>query len=156
MREKYRKGSMVGVVRGGTLALLCLGLVACGGGGNNGGGGGGGGTVTQPPVPTRQRIANGTFNLPPGAVFIQEFIVNRTGTADARVNWTSPGNDVDIALVRGRCLTGTCGQLLAADVTLGKPAVVQQSNLAPGDYSLLIENLGPGGEAGSYELFFTS
>ena len=102
----------------------------------------------------------GSFQLGPLQFAVVSFRVDRAGTLASRVDWGNPNNDIDTAIIRGRC---TVDQLIAeaagcneaaavvTDEGLAKPSVVSPS-VSVGDHTLIILNWGPGLDTPSYRL----
>ncbi len=150
-----------------TVALAAVaGLEACGGGG--------GGGVTGPSGsggPTRTLLGSQNWQLTSPAqaqaagfgldMWAAPITTNVAGALEAIVDWTSAGNDIDIAIVRGNCtpqqgLANACGTPVAESTsTTAKPERVTAAGLAAGSYTLLIANFGPGQESGTLQVFLT-
>ena len=138
---------------------LALSLAACGGGG-------GGGpttttvtTVATPPPP--QVVAQG-IGLALEAEFVGRVPIttSRAGSLKATVDWTFAANDIDVALVRTNCtfdqfVAGQCQILAISASATAKPEVIQADGAAAGDYTLFIENTGPGDETLSFQVVLT-
>ena len=148
------------VLAGALGCALTLLLTACGGGGGDGptttttvt-------TVATPPPP--QVVAQGT-GLSLETEFAGRVLVTttRAGSLKATVDWTFAANDVDVALVRTNCsfdqfLAGQCQILAISASTTAKPEVIQADGAAAGDYTLFIENTGPGDETLSFQVVLT-
>jgi hypothetical protein len=168
-------GSMAGwrVLRKGvalaSAVAMCGTLLGCGGGSD----GGSNPMGSSPPPPQRRLVTNGTFELTDpntasavsGGVlnvdfFVVPFNVNASGTLEASVNWTFAANDIDIVIVQGNCtidlvIADACGAELAVGVTLAKPETAR-ATVSSGPHTLVIINLGPGSESGTFEVFLTS
>jgi hypothetical protein len=72
---------------------------------------------------------------------------------DITVDWISPLNDVGFALFRGVCSTVPCGGDIVGVVRNPhvKPRVISHA-LTAGDYTVRVDNLGPGAETVRYEV----
>ena len=138
---------------------LALSLTACGGSSD-------GPTptpmVTPPPTPPPpQVVAEGT-GLSLEAEFIGRVPITttRTGSLEATVDWTFAANDIDVALVRTNCsvdqfFAGACQVLTISASTTAKPERIRVDSAAAGDYTLFIENTGPGDETLSFQVVLT-
>jgi len=91
---------------------------------------------------------------------VVNFSVDRAGTLSSRVDWNNANNDIDTALVRGRCTAAQvvaeapgCNEAaaIATDDSLSKPSLLSPS-AQPGDHTLIIFNFGPGADTSSYRL----
>jgi hypothetical protein len=146
--------------------MLCGTLFGCGGGG-------GSNPMASTPVAQRRLLTSGTFQLTdPATAFastggllssdfaVVPFNVGTAGTLDASVNWTFASNDIDIAIVQGNCtleqaVADNCGTELVTGVTVTKPETVRTS-VSTGPHTLVLLNLGPGSESGTFEIFLTN
>ena len=118
----------------------------------------------NPPGPTAPSnvpsVVQGSAQLSPFQFAVINFVVDRPGTLASRVDWSNANNDIDTAILRGRC---TVSQILneapgctetatiAIDETVARPSVLSPS-VQGGDHTLLIFNFGPDAEAATYRL----
>lgn len=95
----------------------------------------------------------------PGNRFIPFTLPRDASQIDISVDWTSVLNTVDVVLWQGSCSgTSLCGGLQflpLPSVTGFKPVRKSTPNLSAGEYTLRIDNLGPGAETVRYEVRFT-
>ena len=139
------------------LLVGVAGYSGCGGGSDRPSGGG----ATNPTAPSNApSIVQGTVALEVFQLAVLNFSVNGAGTIFSRVDWNTANNDIDTALVRGRCTVTqvlaeapgcTETAAIATDDTLNKPSVLS-AVAQPGDHTLLIFNFGPGADTTSYRL----
>jgi len=138
---------------------LALSLTACGGSSD-------GPTptpmVTPPPTPPPpQVVAEGTgLSLEAELIGRVPITTTRTGSLEATVDWTFAANDIDAALVRTNCsvdqfFAGACQVLTISASTTAKPERIRVDSAAAGDYTLFIENTGPGDETLSFQVVLT-
>ena len=126
---------------------------------------GGGGSVTGPPPPASVTtvVAEGAFDgvSPGGGVAVPSFSMTRMGTLDIRVNWTSPSNNLDIALARSPCtpdqfLALTCSIVGLSESTTAKPETLSLPNTVVGTYRLFVSHRGTTVESITYRVELTS
>jgi hypothetical protein len=153
-------------------ALALVILPACGGGGGNGP------TtppVTQAPSPVRTLIVQGGFSLvgiaeaqrqgAPADYVRHEFTTAGTGTLEVNADWTFSSSQMLVGVVRGFCsfdqidaaLNGgavACPEV-DGDFPSPKPARLTITNLAAGNYTLIIANITNNNESGNYQVFLT-
>lgn len=95
----------------------------------------------------------------PGNRFIPFTLPRDASQVDISVDWDSVLNAADVFLWQGTCSgTTTCGglQFLPLPSVFGvKPVRKSTPNLSAGEYTLRIDNLGPGAETVRYEVRFT-
>jgi hypothetical protein len=93
------------------------------------------------PAPGQQRSVFASFSLP------------APGNVDVTLDWVSPLNDVSLVVFQGTCSTVPCPGSIAATVRDDhvKPRVAS-NRVAAGEYSIRIDNLGPGAEACRYQV----
>ena len=100
------------------------------------------------------------FSLEVFQVAVLSFSVDRAGTLSIRVDWNNANNDIDTALLRGRCTVDQvvaeasgCNEaaVIAIDDSLDKPSGLSPSVQA-GDHTLVMFNWGPGADTSSYRL----
>ena len=118
-------------------------------------------------VPTETTVlAQGDFLLPPSdgsggglvrATKAVRFTSTTAGTLHAQVDWTSPSNTVTVGLYPGGCTAEQLAVGACASVSEGSaPGKTAESRLslysAPQAYVLGIRNLGPGDEAGAFQV----
>jgi hypothetical protein len=88
------------------------------------------------------------------------FATTAAGRVDVVVDWTSPLNTIDMSGYEGRCdAVGRCGRIvMTTRVTGVKPlsATFDSPRLPPGEYTVRIDNLGPGEETVRYEVRLTA
>ena len=118
----------------------------------------GGGSPTTPssaPSAIQGTIALGVFQFA-----VVHFSVDRAGTLSSRVDWSNSTNDIDTALLRGRCTVDQvlgeapgCNEAAAvvSDDSVNKPSVFSPA-VQSGDHTLIIFNWGPGADTSSYRL----
>jgi len=129
--------------------------------------------MSSTPLPQRRQVTSGTFQLTdPTTAFLSTggllntdfavvpFTVSAAGTLDASVNWTFASNDIDIVIVQGNCtldqvIADACGTELVTGTSVTKPETVR-TTVSSGPHTLVIINLGPAAESGTYEVFLTS
>lgn len=155
----------------GALSRIALGcflavLPGCGGGG----GGSPTGPTTLPPVTAV--VAQGTFHLTDAptaalggqicdAFVLVPFTTTATGTLEVTVDWSHSTNNLDIGIERGTCstcdalLAGKCVDFAGSDSATAKPETLSISSVPAGTYTLGVGNVGPGREAGSYQVLLT-
>jgi hypothetical protein len=80
------------------------------------------------------------------------------GRADMALDWNSPQNGLDFVLFEGTCTVHPCaGRLLLSPGVFGvKPLPMSYADLAPGEYTLRIDNTGPGADTARYEVRLTT
>jgi hypothetical protein len=114
---------------------------------------------TPPPAPSPSTI-QGSVSLAAFQFAVINLVVDRAGTLSSRVDWASSNNDIDTAVIRGRCSVTqilseapgcTEAATVAIDETTTRPSVLSPS-VQPGDHTLIIFNFGPGTETASYSL----
>ena len=139
-------------------ALLAAALPGCGGGG---------GSVTAPPVappspvPVTTVVQEGTIDgLPANNVVWGNFQTSQGGRLEVIIDWTSPGNNLDVFLTRGLCdpdqlLAATCIVMGTAESPTAKPERVTVDGAVNGLFTLFVVNLGPGTESFSYRILLT-
>ena len=118
----------------------------------------GGGSPTAPSnVPS---AVQGTVALAVFQFAVVHFSVDRAGTLSSRVDWSNANNDIDTALLRGRCTvdqvlgeTQGCNEAaaIASDDSFSKPSVFSPA-VQSGDHTLIIFNWGPGADTSSYRI----
>jgi hypothetical protein len=93
------------------------------------------------PAPGRQQSRFATFFVP------------APGNLDVTVDWLSPLNNVSVVLFEGACSTAPCSARLVTSVRDDhvKPRVAS-GRVAAGDYSIRIDNVGPGAESCRYQV----
>jgi hypothetical protein len=88
------------------------------------------------------------------------FGVDRAGMLTSTVDWANAANDLDSAVLRGRCTreelvaeTPGCDEtaVLVLDDSLDKPSVLH-AFVDAGEYTLVIISFGPGSDTASYRL----
>ena len=88
------------------------------------------------------------------------FATGAVGRVDVVVDWESPLNTIDMSGYEGRCdAVGRCGRIvMTTRVTGVKPlaGTFDAPRLPPGEYTVRIDNLGPGEETVRYEVRLTS
>ena len=136
------------------LAIVSIAAVAplgCGGSGTD--------SPTSPST-SATSVLEGTVTLGSYQLAVVNFTVARSGSTSSRVDWGSAANDIDSALLRGRCSVEqvlaeavgcTESAALAIEGSLAKPSVLSTSVQA-GDHTLVLLNFGPGTETTSYRL----
>jgi hypothetical protein len=112
----------------------------------------------EAPPPESILIAEGSLDVGAPARGQQvsgfiSFTLPAAGNVDVTLDWVSPLNNVSLVLFQGVCSTVPCpGNLVAtARNDHVKPRVVS-SRVAAGDYSIRIDNLGPGAEVCRYQV----
>ncbi len=155
----------------GALSRIALGCFLVALPGCGGGGGSPSAPTTMPPGPVSTVVAQGTFHLIDAptatlngqlcdAFVLVPFTTTATGTLGVTVSWSHATNDLDIGVERGSCtcdalLAGKCVDVAGSDSPTAKPETLSISNLAAGTYTLGVVNVGPGREAGSYQVLLT-
>jgi len=136
-------------------ALLAAALPGCGGGG---------GSVTAPPSPVppvTTVVQEGTIDgLPANNVVWGNFQTFQGGRLEVIVDWTSPGNNLDVFLTLGLCdpdqlLAATCIVMGTAESPTAKPERVTVNGAVNSLFTLFVVNLGPGTESFSYRVLLT-
>jgi hypothetical protein len=124
--------------------------------------------VVEATAATGEAVLEGELSLPPyvppggsGEPWRAwvPFTTTATGRIDVLVDWVSPLNRIDVVGFAGHCSSaGTCGSLVMSggEVDL-KPrhGTFDNPRTPPGDYTLRIDNLGPGDETVRYEVRLT-
>jgi hypothetical protein len=105
-------------------------------------------------------VIQGAVQLSVFQFAVISFRVDRAGSLASRVEWSNANNDVDTAIIRGRC---TVTQILdeaagctetatvAIDETVTRPSVLSPS-VEVGDHTLIIFNFGPGTDTATYRV----
>jgi len=96
------------------------------------------------------------------------FSTGSTGTIEAVVDWSSPANDIDPAIVRGQCtctqvqqapsvdqLNRVCPTVAESSSVTAKPERIVASNQPAGSYTLIVVNFGDTRESFSYQVIHT-
>lgn len=78
------------------------------------------------------------------------------GMLEARVDWTFPSNDLDIALGQGDCFANPNCPILATSLGPEKPKSLFVTIPTAGTYSLLWVNNGTSNESISWNVFLTN
>jgi hypothetical protein len=80
------------------------------------------------------------------------FSLSAGGNVDVTLDWVSPLNNVSLVLFQGTCSTPSCpGIVTFVRDDHVKPRVAS-GRVAAGDYSIRIDNLGPGAESCRYQV----
>lgn len=115
----------------------------------------------EAPSPASSVVAEGSVDVdaPASGQQVSRFVsftVRAAGNIDVTVDWVSPLNNVSVVLFQGVCSTVPCSGNLVASVRDPhvKPRVAS-NRVAAGDYSIRIDNLGPGAEACRYQVRLT-
>jgi hypothetical protein len=95
----------------------------------------------EAPVPGRQQSRFVSFSVP------------APGNVDVTIDWVSPLNNVTVVLFEGVCSTVPCSGRIVSFVRDEhvKPRVAS-GRVAAGDYSIRIDNVGPGAESCRYQV----
>lgn len=105
-------------------------------------------------------VVQGSAQLSPFQFALINFRVDSGGTLTARIDWGNANNDIDTALLRGRCSVNqilseapgcTETATIASDESFAKPSALSTAVQA-GDYTLVIFNFGPGSDNAGYRL----
>jgi hypothetical protein len=150
----------------GAVAVACLGVGAgCGGGGES---------VGPSPLPTTRVVVEGAFRLAApvdDGVFFTTIPVtdSATGNWRATVDWTHGSNTLWVWVANGTCAVEqfaapecpfesscACQFLVRSETGTPKPRVLTVANAAGGTRTLIIANLGPEEESGSYQITLQS
>lgn len=120
---------------------------------------GGDSPMSPPPpaAPTTINEAFTNFQESAGAGLIAlEFNVPVAASVAIQMDWTPVEADLDMRLTPGLCVSGTCDQsnIIAAAISFSNPENLALS-VVPGDYTVLLENLGPGVAAGTVMVTIT-
>jgi hypothetical protein len=86
------------------------------------------------------------------------FTLRAAGTVEVSVDWQSPLNDLSFSVFRGTCsaASGACGDLAMPAVgNFHVKPISTSAILSAGDYSIMIDNAGPGAETAYYEVRLT-
>ena len=123
-----------------------------------GGGGGSPSAPTPSPSPQRTLIAQGSQSgIEPastGVVYFLVFTAPANAVLEATVDWTSASNQIVLAWAQGDCTLDPNCSPLVQDVSTAKPKTLRTpSNLAAGNYTLAIANLGSTNESVSVQVF---
>ncbi len=145
LRRRARLGRHVLV----TLLSTCLFISACGG---------------SPTAPSNPEPTTLTFDFSDIAVsseifFLAVFRLDVAASTVITVGWTPAAADVDIALIRGDCITEVGCDVDNPDVidfALGfsNPETISRQ-LTSDTYTVLVENLGPGAVSGTVTVVLT-
>jgi hypothetical protein len=119
----------------------------------------GGEDATAPTAPSSvAAVIQGSVALSPLQFAVVSFRVDRSGTLFSQVDWATANNDIDTALVRGRCTADQilteapgCNEATATEESLAKPSVFS-TPVEGGDHTLVILNWGPGVDTATYRL----
>lgn len=145
------------------LAALALAVALPGCGGDGGGN-------TPSTMPTRTRLAAGTFTVVGteeasrngynADVASGPFVVASGGTVEITADWTSPGNNIDIFLYLGSCSSeqarsAACAVANRTTSTTNKPERLNVQGVPAGNYSVGFANFGLTSESGSFEVHLT-
>ena len=132
-------------------ATLIAPLFGCGGGSSSNP------TPVPTPGPTRTLIAQGAqSDIQPasqGTAYFLTITAPANATLEATVDWTSPANQVVLAWAQGDCAANPNCSPIAQNVGTAKPKTVTAANLAAGNYTLVIANLGSTVESISFQIF---
>lgn len=116
--------------------------------------------IPTPSLMEESSLIRGSVALSALHFGVVSFRVDRPGDLSSRVDWASPSNDIDTALLRGRCTvalilaeSADCDEraLMVSEESLDKPSVFSLP-LDAGEYTLVILNVGPGTETVAYGL----
>jgi hypothetical protein len=139
----------------GRVGLLAPALIAALAG--CGGGSGSPSAPTPTPGPVRTLIAQGSQSgIAPastGVIYSLVVTVSANAVLEATVDWTSASNQVALVWAQGDCSTDPNCSPIVQNVTTAKPKTLATPNLAAGNYTLAIVNLGTTNESVSYQIF---
>jgi hypothetical protein len=115
-----------------------------------------------PPVPGSSVVAQGRVSIDapptqPGVVraFIP-FTLPAAGHVDVTIDWESPLNRLDFSAYQGSCSTVPCaGDIVMTSQQYDVKPITGYNTLSVGDYTIRIDNLGPGSETARYEVRLT-
>ncbi len=120
-----------------------------------------GGRSAGPTAPSNApSVVQGSAQLSPFQFALINFRVDSGGTLTARIDWGNANNDIDTALLRGRCsvsqiLSGASGctetATIASDESFAKPSALS-TTVQAGDHTLVVFNFGPGSDTAGYRL----
>jgi hypothetical protein len=111
-------------------------------------------TPTPPPPPVT--IAQGTLSLPAAHFERYGIATSGTGTLTVTVNWTFASDVLWVGVATSACTVpayqgGTCAFLAFDQTTVSTPSkTVTVAGLAPGSYTVIIDNRGPKNESLNY------
>jgi len=112
---------------------------------------------SSPPAPQRTLIAQGAQgDIQPasqGTAYFLTVTAPANASLEATVDWTSPANQVVIAWAQGDCAANPNCSPIAQNTGTAKPKTVTATNLAAGNYTLAIANLGSTPESISFQIF---
>ena len=117
-----------------------------------------GGSPTAPLQTTV--VAQGSDTLQAGLLVTVPFSTDGAGRVDANVDWTFASNGVDLGIFGGTCTvidarSFSCGTPLAWAAGPAKPVTATIANAEARAYTLVIQNMGPGGESLSWQVTLT-
>jgi hypothetical protein len=133
-----------------TLLVVLISSTGCGGGKSN----------PAAPSSNTPAVIQGTVTLGAFQFAVVNFRADRAGSLSSQVDWVNASNDIDTAIVRGRCTVDQivaeapgCNEAAAVvtDEGYAKPSAFSPS-VDTGDHALIIFNWGPGAESSSYRL----
>ena len=106
------------------------------------------------------QLIEGTITLLAGETDVVNFTATRAGTLSASVDWTTPGGDVDIYLLKANCSLANLyaevagcreSDVVASDEGFVRPAVFSTA-VTTGQYTLVLFNMGSVSASATYRL----
>ncbi len=84
------------------------------------------------------------------------FRLGASGQVDITVDWGSPLNALDFSVYKSPCTSiGACGEIVITTRVFGVKPLPASGALLAGDYTIRIDNIGPGPETARYEVRLT-
>ena len=133
------------------VALVAIGLVACGGG------------TTSPDAGSEFTTSLPTqpfSNLAPLEVGLAEVTMNGMGTLTSTADWTLATNDIDIYVTAPWCEAAHVAELASCDIVGRTTAVTAKPEqlsviVGEGNYRVWVANFGPSAESGTLRMTAT-
>jgi hypothetical protein len=106
-------------------------------------------------------VAEGEVTLaaPPRGDASHQFVpfkLGASGQVDVTVDWDSPLNVLDFSVYKSPCTAiGACGDIVITTRVFGVKPLPTSDALVAGDYTIRIDNLGPGPETARYAVRLT-
>jgi len=113
-----------------------------------------------PPAPVTIVVDEGSRSLSSRFITWHGFLTTRPGELRVTVDWTSPGNNLDVFLARGACDpdqldAGVCIVMGTAESPTAKPETIVVPDAVQGLFTLFVVNLGATTETFSYRATVT-
>jgi hypothetical protein len=107
-------------------------------------------------------VAEGEVNLPAppsqslASYHFVPFTLGASGQVDITVDWGSPLNVLNFSVYKSPCTSiGACGDIVINTRVFGVKPLPASGALVAGDYTIRIDNLGPGPETARFEVRLT-